>query len=792
MAELLGIEVRDGENKTGTGDGSRYFIDRTITDIHEQADKVHGHYSSIQKRDTFFFRLVLGGNVDLIREILEYMRDNHLREELAWATGVEPGVEQASRIDRRCKKGHSKWFLRFMTFLLLWVIFAAFTPVFYPLHAIIYRMTTKLGARISKTPKLPLVYAVLSGNVDMVGLFLHFGTTLDSCDSQGNNLYHYLGDKSAEDSEIFSRSHQLLKEVNHHPSHNTMLLDMITGHENELGLSPIEMLLLRGSIDDFVRLTREEGCMGRLKLAVSSDQVTALSDESRHTYVTPVLDAVRSENIDTTDGVSVTKDLGTRFQYKEYDFDITRYDQKDIYNRQSLLLHLLVAWKTRPLTKEDICSMLGSKFIQKWVARKARSIMWCFLLKCAFHLTLTFVLLSVMIREGGDMNPKPLAAKYMGYIADVLEEVRGKYNGTQGEGIPLCPKRERKFGGKSIDYCEYRAMRKLNAACNLSERDLLKYALPMQLKLSPVSTSLLGVIFWFVSMYTITDFIQRSLFLARGFLGKTSVSAGLWTVFTRFLPGSYADATVNLIAQPLFLIFWFIYMGHQETFRKLYDQANDYNSTIYFYVEMKSKREAYHGAARTLLVTCLILRFILLIHALRLVPKIGFFIFTSKKMAIHLVQFGIVYIIITVIFAVVFYSVMRNDNCPAKMIVEFRSFLPIIPLLYKLSIGVDDDNVFVLTDNSTAQIVFLAYTVVSVVLLLNLVIAIMTTTAEAVSRQPWKRGLLSMEEWDEVLGVEAVYLTLCSQIVAIRNWVRGNPVRADRITIPVTYRSWSK
>ncbi len=780
------LELRDGMGKTARH-GSKYFIDRTITDIQEHADKLQGNYSSIQKWDTFFFRLVLGGNVDLIREILEYMRDNHKEEELAWATGVE----QASLTDRRCKKRRSKGLLRFLTFLLLWVIFAVSTPVFYPLHAIISRMTTNLSARISKKPKLPLVYAVLSGNVDMVRLFLQFGTTLDSCDSQGNNLYHYLGDKSASDSDVFSRSHHLLKEAID-PSHHNLLLEMITGRENELGISPLEMLVLRGSITDFVRLTREEGCVGRLKLAVSSDQVTALSDDSRHIYVTREPDLVKSEDLDPMDGVSNRQDLDTRFHYTEYDFDVTKYEQEDIYNKQSLLLHLLVARKIQPLTKEDISSILGSKFIQKWVARKARSISWCFLLKCAFHLTVTFVLLSVMIREGGDMNPNPLTAKYMGNYADVLKEVRGKYNGTQGEGKPKCPTGERKFGGSVISMCDYKALAKINNTCDISESEILKYAYPEQLKLSPASTLMLDTIKWFLIIYTITDFLQRSLFLARGVLGKTSVRAGLWTVCTRLLPGSYADATINLIIQLLFLLFLFKYKNYQETFKKLYGQANDYNSTLYFYVEMKSAHEDYHEAAGRILVSCLILRFILVIHALRLGPKIGFFIFTSKKMALHLVQFGIVYGIITVIFAVVFYFVMREDDCPAKKRKEFQTILSSIFVVYTLSIGGDDDNVFVETNNITAKIVFMAYTVISVVLLLNLIIAIMTTTAEAVSQQPWKRGLLSMEIWDEVLGVEAVLLTLYSPIVAIRNRVRGNKVRADRTTIPVVYHSWSK
>ena len=797
-----GLEFGDNANDR-TVHGSKYFVDTAIKDIHQHFSKVSGNYNSINKRDTVFFRLVLGGNVDLVREILQYLRENHLEEELAWATGVQ----KLTLNNNRHKINNSRTLnqiLRVATFIVLWVIFAISTPVFYVLHAIICRITTKLSARISRKPQLPLVFAVLSGNADMVKLFLQFGTTLDSCDSQGNNLYHYLADKSTTDPEVFSRCHQLLKDITDHSQH-ALLLEMITCGENEIGISPLEMLVMRGSISDFVRLSRQKGCMGRMKMSVSYDKVKAMSDDNMNAYFTCAPKGSRSDSRDETrhtSGRKASEALST-VGYIEYDFDVTKHEQKDIYNKQSLLLHFLVSRNVDSLREEDISSMLGSKFLQKWMAKKARCMIWYFCLKHIFHLAVTFVLLAVIVREGGDMNPYPLVGDFMEQYAAVrtaaTKEYMKHFNDTEDANVPQnltkCPYKREMIAGRSIDGCEHKALVRVNQSCNLSDTDLLKFARPTDLSLPATSKLMLYTVMWSLVLYCITDFIQRTLFLARGMFGRRSVRAGLSNICVRLFPGSYVDTVINLFVCALFLYFFFIYENYLNSFNDLVKQAKpqhwQFENFLDYYSELRQLDTQYHQAAGRIMISCLILRFILAIHALRLVPKIGFFIITSKKMAIHLVQFGIVYGIITVIFAVVFHFVMRDCECPAKKMEEFQSILSSIFVVYTLSIGGDDDNVFVETNNATAKIVFTAYTLISVVILLNLIIAIMTTTADAVNQQPWKQGIVSMEKWKEILGIEAVFLTLYSPVMAIKDRMRGPNLGTKNVTIRVVYDSWS-
>ncbi len=199
-----------------------------------------------------------------------------------------------------------------------------------------------------------------------------------------------------------------------------------------------------------------------------------------------------------------------------------------------------------------------------------------------------------------------------------------------------------------------------------------------------------------------------------------------------------------------------------------------------------------------LLSTCLLVCIFLVIHSLCLVPKIGFFILTSRKMGGHLLDFGVVYGVITVIFAAIFNFIMTDDICPAKKIDGFESFTYSLFTVYTLSLGGEAANAFLNTHGTNARIAFAVYTLISVILLLNLIIAVMTTTADQLSRSPWREALCKIEVWDEILGIEATFLTLVSPILALISCIKRKSSRRQghqqqtrsnegKVLIPVTY-----
>ncbi len=422
-----------------------------------------------------------------------------------------------------------------------------------------------------------------------------------------------------------------------------------------------------------------------------------------------------------------------------------------------------------------------------------------------------------MIREDGDMNVVPLFARFLEYYVYVMKRSREEYikifNETTGENPfnvdHLCPSSHvssRMVDGRPVSECIYRALDSVNFFCSLTERELGAYAMQYSdVRIRQSSRLLLDSVMWFLILYIITDFIQKSLFLVRKMFGGQTIRGALLSLCVQLLPGSYVDATLNIVMYSLFLYFFFLYKRFLGNFDQIFSnyqaQSSQFDARLEYYSSLQQLAKTFTDATGRILVSCLIIRFILVIHALRLVPQIGFFILTSKKMAIHLVEFGIVYGIITVIFAVVFHFVMREKDCPAKRMEEFQSITSSIFVVYTLSIGGDDNNVFVESSNVNGKIVYTAYTLISVVLLLNLIIAIMTTTADSVRQQPWKQALVSIEMWDEILGVEALFLTICSPIVALRTRIRKkaklrkvgvkHEMPSESVTIPVVYKPWS-
>ena len=54
-------------------------------------------------------------------------------------------------------------------------------------------------------------------------------------------------------------------------------------------------------------------------------------------------------------------------------------------------------------------------------------------------------------------------------------------------------------------------------------------------------------------------------------------------------------------------------------------------------------------------------------------------------------------------------------------------------------------------------------------MLLNLIIAVMTTTATDMNMMPWRQAVCTVELWDEILGIEAQVLTMLQCCIWLHN-----------------------
>ncbi len=821
-----------------SGDSGEFFVKETIEDIRQHAIKSRGYYDNIVRNDTVFFQLVRGGNVGLVTQVLEYMKENRLRDEMIWAVGESRASVYRNSIAQRKLMWrlwkHVRRALRVLLFLVLWGAMTLLSPVFYALHAFSCVTISRLCGRISKRPDLPLLFAVLSENADMVRLFLQYGISPRCTDRHGNTVYHYLADISAEDPDKFKRCHQLMKEVLCEKK-NSVLSDIIIDKENDMGLSPLEMLVFKGSIAVVVHLTREECFLGKLYMAVSSKQVTTQSVDDRDTYITytnlteqhQALRRHKSISFKHVGGKTpfhgrnpmfMPKKTDHKFNLTRWEFDITKYEQKDIYGKQSLLLSLLTARSVQSMKHEDVSALMTSRLLRAWISLKSRVMVCGLLLIHATHVIITGCLLGTMVTEGGDMNRYPLFPKCLTELLELL------HNAEEGGDTMVSLRRPFSnvrniscynwYGfikGVNLTGCMYAALEEVNINCELDTESLVQSTglnrdqLGFQVGKQCYNT--LYTIMCLIILHLVVDFLQKTIFLVRHWFGRKSIQAGILSVIGRRMPGSYTDKVLNFVMYSLFLYylkksadFDEIRKSVEEGEYLLYTVVQDSNmshSVLKMWQEYAQEGSAIAEIESRILVVCLIIRFILIMHSLRLLPHVGFFIITSKKMGIHLLEFGIVYGLVTAIFSAIFHFIMRDGDCPAKKVLGFESIWSSLFVVYTLSLGGDADNIFVESGNANAKIAFAVYTLISVLLLLNLIIAVMTTTVDELNRRPWKEALCVMELWDEILGAEAIILTLATPVITAIQVAKTllhpkvHPRLAEqkkrRVLIPVTY-----
>ena len=120
-------------------------------------------------------------------------------------------------------------------------------------------------------------------------------------------------------------------------------------------------------------------------------------------------------------------------------------------------------------------------------------------------------------------------------------------------------------------------------------------------------------------------------------------------------------------------------------------------------------------------------------------------------MAVNLGASLIVYGFILVVFSLIFHLVMHDPACPAVNHEKFTTFGDSMFETYKLLYGHGD---FHFEVNSNVKFAYVVYSIVTVLLLLNLIIAVMGTTAAVDMVTPWKNALQQQAYLEEALDAD--------------------------------------
>ena len=255
------------------------------------------------------------------------------------------------------------------------------------------------------------------------------------------------------------------------------------------------------------------------------------------------------------------------------------------------------------------------------------------------------------------------------------------------------------------------------------------------------------------TLYILLDILERSLFVYTCIANQKNAASMLSTALSSKVPGSYARKQMNIITFFGILTYVIIY-------------NLDMQVATYFHLNRSFVLEV----ARYILVIGLVFRFILHIHSMRLIPGIGHFIITTFMMAENLIHFSTVLGIVILIFAALFHILINNEECPMEKETGFQDMGTAMLSTFQLTFGHGNRGPFF--QSTPVILTYCIYMIIVSLLLMNLIIAIMSSTATEIMAEPWKSKLWIVDWLDEATSLEYTVCclgSLCRQSCTLRH-----------------------
>ena len=855
--------------------------------IAKQADKIYRQRKQSTRWDTHFYKLVLGGNVDEVTRVVDYMNENGMTDTLDWLLKKETAQNRSS-----CSCSPARLFLiRIYMFLCLLFVTVVITPVFYMAHILSVSLLNRTQRRISKRSNLPLALAVFSRSREMIEYFISIGVDIQQTDDEGNNVFHYIADLSATSREKANDMLDTSIEI----FANFVPLDtikrMLVDDRNSAALTVLEYSTKYGSLAFLTKLLKMPNILQETEIAVAKQDVSLASN-----------------------GASIVPHVNTKLEL----VDVTKYEAGSLAD-QSTLLNLVSDTDIVGMTEDDLELFSKSSFVKDWISLKLKQ-MWpgiivfqsidiivtvCVLLllvtgsfnfninpwvsknELPVYLTelkafsenksnvfkennfqrlisdmqfkeqVTY-LAEVCVNESvcdsivdlvREQNPKVnryfntvdtnwdigdlktpkwvteefyrvatemnnrteysdnfyilrylhailidytkhLFAEHSDYlqqtitlsnveeINDTIEEYYESFtiNGYLLEGwqnYTLAPSsllkyeearsyicilsgdfNESDLQPSSVKYpsasyyydsCRLKFLHNMaSSACkkaNVKTQTLYeKYA--TETELNDESVDYVNyALFVLASFYLFFDLLERIVFLYTCVIHPTTASAMLTTACGKKVPGSYARKQVNLFTYLLLIVLLAIL--------ELEEDINDQTGITYASLEK---------ASYLLVIIILILRFLMHIHSMRLLPSIGHFVVSTFMMGTNLLHFSVIFGTVVLIFSGVFHLVADKANCPLVKEDDFDEFPKSLLSTFMLAFGHGEHNVF--KTSTSISLTYVLFVVIVSLLLMNLIIAVMSSTATRIMNEPWKNALWQMEWLDEAASVEYTFNVL--------------------------------
>ena len=266
--ELASITMLDDNEKMVS-------VSEEVVSIAQQAEETFRNKGC--RWDTYFYKVVLAGNVKVVSEAVAYMDGNGSSQTLDWL--FQRGVfEVRNQKDRHSNEIAKRLLIiRILMFIVLMLVNILMTPVFYFIHLLSVSFLNYKQTGISANIQLPMAYAAFSQSEEMIALFLSHGIDIDSIDQNGNNVFHYISDLSdvAPDTaiQIFQN---MVKEIDDQDSVKSLLEQDC----NSYFLSAVEYTSKFGSPALLTQILKQPNFMHQVPFAASKEQVVFNDEKS--------------------------------------------------------------------------------------------------------------------------------------------------------------------------------------------------------------------------------------------------------------------------------------------------------------------------------------------------------------------------------------------------------------------------------------------------------------------------------------------------------------------------------
>ena len=250
-----------------------------------------------------------------------------------------------------------------------------------------------------------------------------------------------------------------------------------------------------------------------------------------------------------------------------------------------------------------------------------------------------------------------------------------------------------------------------------------------------------------VHLYIILDIVERCTFVSHAVRHQTLPGDIICTALEHKIPGSYVRKQLNVLS-----CFAIIFQYYFEKY------------VIQVYTPDRSKVESYwlQEVVSVVFIIAIVVRFLIHIHTLRLLPGIGHFVITTFMMGTNLIHFSAVFGIVLCIFSVLFHILIDDPNCPLEKANGFVTVADSLFSTFQLTFGHGNFDPY--SSSPPVQLTYVLYVVIMGLLLLNLIIAIMSTTATDILQEPWKQVLWKIEWLDEATSAEYTFSLLCASL----------------------------